>query len=61
MDRYKHNASTQRSQRIKYAPNPLKAEISHSSTEKPLANGTGVLSFLLRNIILLHIQFFFFF
>ncbi|XP_042278437.1 ubiquitin carboxyl-terminal hydrolase 30 isoform X2 [Thunnus thynnus] len=40
MDRYKHNASTQRSQRIKCAPKPLKAEKSDDAMEKHTANGT---------------------
>ncbi|XP_068422417.1 ubiquitin carboxyl-terminal hydrolase 30 isoform X1 [Clinocottus analis] len=40
MDRYKHNASTHRSQRIKCAPIPIKAENSDNSMEKPSANGT---------------------
>lgn len=41
MDRYKHNVSTQRSQRIKCASKPLKAEKSDNDMEKPTANGTG--------------------
>ncbi|XP_031712335.1 ubiquitin carboxyl-terminal hydrolase 30 isoform X2 [Anarrhichthys ocellatus] len=41
MDRYKHNASTHRSQRIKCAPNPIKAENSDGSVEKLSANGTA--------------------
>ncbi|KAM7416641.1 hypothetical protein PAMA_018612 [Pampus argenteus] len=40
MDRYKHNVSTQRSQRIKCAPKPLKAEKSDDAMEKHTANGT---------------------
>ncbi|KAM6944161.1 ubiquitin carboxyl-terminal hydrolase 30 isoform 1-T1 [Lycodopsis pacificus] len=40
MDRYKHNASTHRSQRLKCAPNPIKAENSVDSAERPSANGT---------------------
>lgn len=40
MDRYKHNASTQRSQRVRCAPKPIKAENSDDSTETPTANGT---------------------
>ncbi|XP_031164618.1 ubiquitin carboxyl-terminal hydrolase 30 isoform X2 [Sander lucioperca] len=40
MDRYKHHASTHRSQRIKCAPNPTKAENSDDSMKKPSANGT---------------------
>ncbi|KAF3850845.1 hypothetical protein F7725_012617 [Dissostichus mawsoni] len=41
MGRYKHNAHTHRSQRIKCALNPKKAESSDDSTEKLSANGTG--------------------
>ncbi|KAK1892485.1 Ubiquitin carboxyl-terminal hydrolase 30 [Dissostichus eleginoides] len=41
MGRYKHNAHTHRSQRIKCALNPKKAESSDASTEKLSANGTG--------------------
>ncbi|XP_008274804.1 ubiquitin carboxyl-terminal hydrolase 30 isoform X2 [Stegastes partitus] len=40
MDRYKHNSSTLRTQRIKCAPKAIKAENSDDSTEKPTANGT---------------------
>nr|XP_046243325.1 ubiquitin carboxyl-terminal hydrolase 30 isoform X1 [Scatophagus argus] len=40
MDRYKHNTSTQRIQRVRCAPNPIKAENSDDSTEKSTANGT---------------------
>ncbi|XP_054467059.1 ubiquitin carboxyl-terminal hydrolase 30 isoform X1 [Anoplopoma fimbria] len=39
MDRYKHNAATHRSQRIRCVQNPIKAENS-DSMEKPSANGT---------------------
>nr|XP_033474506.1 ubiquitin carboxyl-terminal hydrolase 30 isoform X1 [Epinephelus lanceolatus] len=40
MDRYKHIASTQRSQRIKCAPSPIKTESLDDCMEKPSANGT---------------------
>ncbi|TKS78718.1 Ubiquitin carboxyl-terminal hydrolase 30 [Collichthys lucidus] len=40
MDRYKHNASTLRGQRVKCAPAPIRTENSDDSTEKPTANGT---------------------
>uniref|UniRef100_A0A3B5A5N0 Ubiquitin carboxyl-terminal hydrolase n=1 Tax=Stegastes partitus TaxID=144197 RepID=A0A3B5A5N0_9TELE len=53
MDRYKHNSSTLRTQRIKCAPKAIKAENSDDSTEKPTANGTGMLGFLICSIILL--------
>ncbi|XP_023154758.2 ubiquitin carboxyl-terminal hydrolase 30 isoform X1 [Amphiprion ocellaris] len=39
MDRYKHNSSTLRSQRIKCAPKAIKAENLDDSMEKPTANG----------------------
>lgn len=39
MDRYKHNSSTQRSQRVRCAPRPIKAENVDESAEKPTANG----------------------
>nr|XP_020450003.1 ubiquitin carboxyl-terminal hydrolase 30 isoform X2 [Monopterus albus] len=42
MDRYKHNTSTQRSQRIRCAPKPVKVEYSNDAMEKPTANGTDV-------------------
>lgn len=42
MDRYKHNASAQRSQRVRCAPKPIKADNSDDSVEKPTANGTDV-------------------
>lgn len=41
MDRYKHNGSTQRAQRTKCNPSPLKAENSDGFMEKTTANGTG--------------------
>ncbi|XP_073321966.1 ubiquitin carboxyl-terminal hydrolase 30 isoform X1 [Pagrus major] len=40
MDRYKHNSSAQRSQRVKCAPSPIRPENSDDSTAKPTANGT---------------------
>ncbi|KAM8885248.1 ubiquitin carboxyl-terminal hydrolase 30 isoform 3-T3 [Spinachia spinachia] len=40
MDRYKHNASTHRSQRIKCALNSRNAENTDDATEKPSTNGT---------------------
>uniref|UniRef100_A0A3P8U8J9 Ubiquitin carboxyl-terminal hydrolase n=1 Tax=Amphiprion percula TaxID=161767 RepID=A0A3P8U8J9_AMPPE len=43
MDRYKHNSSTLRSQRIKCAPKAIKAENLDDSMEKPTANGAGML------------------
>ncbi|KAG8012035.1 Ubiquitin carboxyl-terminal hydrolase 30, partial [Nibea albiflora] len=39
MDRYKHNASTLRGQRVKCAPTPIRTENSDDSMEKPTANG----------------------
>lgn len=42
MDRYKHNGSTQRAQRTKCNPSPLKAESSDGFMEKTTANGTGM-------------------
>lgn len=45
MDRYKHNSSAQRSQRVKCAPSPIRPENSDDSTAKPIANGTGTLDF----------------
>ncbi|KAF3695810.1 Ubiquitin carboxyl-terminal hydrolase 30 [Channa argus] len=39
MDRYKHNASTQKSQRARCAPKPTKAENPDNVVEKPVANG----------------------
>lgn len=42
MDRYKHNGSTQRAQRTKCNPSPLKAENSDGFMEKTTANGTGM-------------------
>uniref|UniRef100_A0A3Q3JKG9 Ubiquitin carboxyl-terminal hydrolase n=1 Tax=Monopterus albus TaxID=43700 RepID=A0A3Q3JKG9_MONAL len=48
MDRYKHNTSTQRSQRIRCAPKPVKVEYSNDAMEKPTANGTGDIT---RNIL----------
>lgn len=45
MDRYKHNSSAQRSQRVKCAPSPIRPENSDDSTAKPTANGTGTLVF----------------
>ncbi|KAM4577249.1 ubiquitin carboxyl-terminal hydrolase 30 isoform 2-T2 [Odontesthes bonariensis] len=41
MDRYKHNSSTQRSQRARCAPRAMKADHLEDSTERPTANGTG--------------------
>ncbi|XP_041854538.1 ubiquitin carboxyl-terminal hydrolase 30 isoform X1 [Melanotaenia boesemani] len=40
MDRYKHNTSAQRSQRIRCAPKAIKAENIDDSTERLTANGT---------------------
>ncbi|XP_071755849.1 ubiquitin carboxyl-terminal hydrolase 30 isoform X2 [Centroberyx gerrardi] len=40
MDRYKHNATIQRFQRIKCVPKPLKAEGSEEAGDKPTPNGT---------------------
>ncbi|CAJ1068766.1 ubiquitin carboxyl-terminal hydrolase 30-like isoform X1 [Xyrichtys novacula] len=40
MDRYKHNASTLKVQRLKCAPKPVRAETPGDSDEKPTANGT---------------------
>ncbi|XP_069565598.1 ubiquitin carboxyl-terminal hydrolase 30 isoform X1 [Brachyistius frenatus] len=40
MDRYKHNTSTQRSQRIRCASKAIKTGIFDDSTEKSTANGT---------------------
>lgn len=40
MDRYKHNAAAQRSQRLKAVPKPLSVERSDDITEKATANGT---------------------
>lgn len=51
MDRYKHNASTQR--RIKCAPNPTQTENSGVSAGIQSINGTGVLKFSNLSIILL--------
>uniref|UniRef100_A0A673CU38 Ubiquitin carboxyl-terminal hydrolase n=1 Tax=Sphaeramia orbicularis TaxID=375764 RepID=A0A673CU38_9TELE len=42
MDRYKHSAATQRGQRLKCTPKLITAESSHDGTEKPTANGTGM-------------------
>ena len=44
MDRYKHSSSTQRSQRTRCAPRAIKADNVDDSTERPTANGTGVLN-----------------
>lgn len=52
MDRYKHNAATQRSQRVKCAPNPILMEKPDDSTEKPTANGTGMLAAINSDIFL---------
>uniref|UniRef100_A0A3Q2PK41 Ubiquitin carboxyl-terminal hydrolase n=1 Tax=Fundulus heteroclitus TaxID=8078 RepID=A0A3Q2PK41_FUNHE len=44
MDRYKHNSSTQRSQRFTSAPKAIKTESLDGSTERLKANGSGALS-----------------
>uniref|UniRef100_A0A3B3XSZ9 Ubiquitin carboxyl-terminal hydrolase n=1 Tax=Poecilia mexicana TaxID=48701 RepID=A0A3B3XSZ9_9TELE len=44
MDRYKHNSSTQRSQRFTSAPKAIKTESLEDSTERLKANGTGPFS-----------------
>ncbi|KAM4616488.1 ubiquitin carboxyl-terminal hydrolase 30 isoform 2-T3 [Polymixia lowei] len=40
MDRYKHNATIQRIQRIKCSPKPIKSENSVEAMDKPTPNGT---------------------
>lgn len=41
MDRYKHDSSTPRTQKVRCAPKTIKAESFDDSIEKPTANGTG--------------------
>lgn len=54
MDHYKHNTSTQRSQRLRCTAKSIKAESRDDSVEKPSANGSGMLEFL-------HLQYYYYY